>query len=430
MGTGDPDLYKAFCWRFWKLISSQGGWLGIVLPRSAFAAKGSTDFRQAVYANSRNLDLTMLVNNRHWVFEDVHPQYSIGLAAICEELNQAGTVKLRGPYASLDRFIAGQTEQPSIFPAVEVSGWTDTASLPLLPTEQSLPIFAQMRKHPRLDFDDPSTWRARPYRELDATNDKHLMVLDQETQPEGFWPVYKGESFDIWEPDRERYYAWADPKVVLPELLATQKRGGRIRSSPFIEFPPNRLSDPQLLPCKFPRIAFRDVTRATDSRTVRAALVPPNILLIHLAPSLLFPRGDESDVAYLIGILSSLSLDWYARRFVETHLTYAVINPFPIPRPEPKDSLRKRVIALAGRLASPDDRFADWATKVSVACGPLPEDQRADYIHELDAVVAHLYGLNESQLRHIFESFHEGWDFTARLTATLKHYQAWKGKVK
>ena len=32
-------------------------------------------------------------------------------------------------------------------------------------------------------------------------------------------------------------------------------------------------------------------------------------------------------------------------------------------------------------------------------------------IHELDAVVAHLYGLSEPQLFHIFKTFHEGWDY-------------------
>jgi hypothetical protein len=45
-------------------------------------------------------------------------------------------------------------------------------------------------------------------------------------------------------------------------------------------------------------------------------------------------------------------------------------------------------------------------------------------IYELDAVVAHLYGLTERQLIHIFETFHEGWDYDARLRAVLKHYEA------
>ena len=45
-------------------------------------------------------------------------------------------------------------------------------------------------------------------------------------------------------------------------------------------------------------------------------------------------------------------------------------------------------------------------------------------IHELDAAVAHLYGLNEPQLVHVFETFHEGWAYQDRLDATLKHYRA------
>ena len=47
-------------------------------------------------------------------------------------------------------------------------------------------------------------------------------------------------------------------------------------------------------------------------------------------------------------------------------------------------------------------------------------------IRELDAVVAHLYGLNERHLRHIFETFHEGWDYEERLRATLRHFRDWK----
>lgn len=89
-----------------------------------------------------------------------------------------------------------------------------------------------------------------------------------------------------------------------------------------------------------------------------------------------------------------------------------------------------RVVALAGRLAAPDARFAGWAEAVGVDCGPLPEPQRQDHIHELDAVVAHLYGLEEKHLVHIFETFHEGWDYTDRLQATLKHFRSWKGKAR
>ena len=47
-------------------------------------------------------------------------------------------------------------------------------------------------------------------------------------------------------------------------------------------------------------------------------------------------------------------------------------------------------------------------------------------IAELDAVVAHLYGLSRADVEHIFATFHRGWDYRPRLTAVLEHYAAWK----
>ncbi len=46
MGEGDPDLYKAFCWRFWNLVRTNGGRIGVVLPRSVWNARGSQAFRK------------------------------------------------------------------------------------------------------------------------------------------------------------------------------------------------------------------------------------------------------------------------------------------------------------------------------------------------------------------------------------------------
>lgn len=428
MGTGDPDLYKAFCWRVWQLIAADEGRVSIVLPRSALAAKGSTEFRQALFSGGNVLHVTMLINNRQWVFDEIHPQYTIGLMVACKRPTGEGKISLLGPFASLGRYNEGRSRQPATFAPEEVAKWTDTVALPLLPAEGSLEVFTQLRKHPRLDLNDPTSWRARPYVELHATGDKGMMDLNSEERPKGFWPVYKGESFDIWEPDTGRYYAWADPTVVVPALQETRLRGARNQRSAFSELDAAQVRDAKTLPCHSPRIAFRDVSRATDSRTVRVALVPPHTFLNHLALCLLFPRGDDKDCAYLVGMLSSLPLDWYARRFVETHLTYAVFNPLPVPRPPRTSGLWQRAVALSGRLAAPDERFSSWAEKVGVKCGPLPDDQKQDHIHELDAVSAQLYGLSERQLVHVFETFHEGWDYSARLAATLAHFRHWSNK--
>jgi len=430
MGTGDPDLYKAFVWRFWHLVSPDGGRVGVVLPRSALAAKGSGDFRKAMLETAEVVDLTMLLNNRNWIFDEVHPQYTIGLTAICRRDDGADDSRLRlsGPYASLERFQVGVVKEPVSFYGSEVEEWNDTASLPLLPSDESAEVFAQLRKSPRLDLDDGVSWRARPQTDLHATNDKKFMDVQSEARPDGFWPVYKGESFDLWTPDTGTYYGWADPDIVLPALQGKRERA--TSRSAFSEFDEAWRNDRETLPCLRPRIAFRDISRSTDTRTVRAALLPGHVALTNKAPYFLFPRGDARDEAYLLGVLASIPLDWYARRFVETTVNFFILNPFPIPRPGPDDPLRQRFIALAGRLAAPDDRFAEWAEEVGVEHGPLGPDEKDDHIHELDAVVAHLYGLTEAHLVHIFETFHEGWDYEERLRATLAHFSAWGDRAR
>ncbi len=428
MGTGDPDLYKAFCWRFWRLTCADGGRIGVVLPRSALAAKGSTEFREMMFQNAARVDVTMLVNNRRWVFPEVHAQYSIGLVCVRHGEMERESIFLRGPYATISNFNTGVVKEPTAFYREDVRKWNDTVSLPLLPNEESVDVFAQLRKGPRLDLNVPGRWRARPDTELHATAQKPLMDLESEECPDGFWPVYKGESFNLWMPDTGTYYAWADPEPTLHWIQSKRHRARKNSRSPHSEFSLEHLENMETLPCYAPRVAFRDASRATDSRTLRVALVPPEVFIANQAPYLLWPSGDELDQAFLIGMLSSIPLDWYARRFVENHVNFFILNPFPIPRPKRDSTLWQRVVHLSGRLACPDERFAVWAETVGVQCGPLVADEKEDMISELDAVVSHLYGLEEQQVVHLFETFHKGWDYQERLDSVLRHFRAWTNR--
>lgn len=374
--------------------------------------------------------MTYLLNNAGWVFPEVHPQYSIVLANVGRDAESQGrTVRLSGPFRSIQGFMTGFARPTAIFANSDVLTWTDTAALPLLPAEGSAEVFAQLRKAPRLDLNEGENWRARPHVELHATNDKDLMEL-VERKPRGFWPVFKGESFDIWISDTGSYYAWADPKTLREHLFEKRAQGRKRENSPFFEFvEPNYFHSESTLPCLHPRIAFRDITNRTNRRTIIAALLPPRIFITNKGPYFLWPRGDEKDQAFLLGVLCSIPLDWYARRFVETTVNYHIINAFPIPRPGRDNRLWQRAVQIAGRLASLDDRFTDWAKAVGVKCGPIPEPEKEKMIFELDAVVAHLYGLTEPHLIHIFETFHEGWDYHSRLDAVLRYYHQLAGRA-
>jgi hypothetical protein len=427
MGVGDPDLYKAFAWRCWELVARDGGWVGLVLPRSACAAKGSTAFRKEVLAGAAPLDLTMLVNNRQWVFPEVHPQYTVALVAMRRATPQGRSVLLRGPFTSEEQYAEGVRKPAHAFTPAEVMGWNDTASVPLLPSEESLDVFTTLRAAPRLDLDDGRSWRARPYGEAHSAKCQGYL-LPPGTRTATSWPVLKGESFDLERCEGGGVFGYAEPEVMGAWLEGARRR--RVRGSAYAEFPASWANDAKAAPWRHCRVVYRDVARATDTRTLIVTVVPPHVFLTDKAPYFLFPRGTIADQLYLYGVLRSLPLDWYARRFVETAVKFYLVNALPVPRPPASDPRRRRVVALVGRMACVDGRFAEWARAVGVECGPLPQHDRREHVHELDAVVAQLYGLEEKQLVHIFETFHVGWDYGERLEATLRHYRAWRARRK
>lgn len=420
MGTGDPDLYKAFAWRFWNLAREDGA-VGVVLPRSALSASGLEPWRFSILDGGVFDDVTMLLNSRGWVFDDAEHRYTIGLISLRKGEDHAGVIRLRGPYPSHARYDAGYDEPPAQFSTEAFRTWTQTASFPLLPSPEAADVFIKLRAHPRLD-EEGGEWLAKPAAEFHATNDKKHMVLEEEP-PVGAWPVYKGASFDLWNPDTGAYYAWADPEHVTEVLQTKRRNQQRLARSAFSAFSAEWAGDPATLPCLHPRIAFRDISRATDTRTVRAALVPGELVLTNKGPYFVWPQGDTTDQAYLLGVLASIPLDWYARRFVEVSMNFHILNAFPIPRPERDDSLRNEVVEIAGRLAACDERFSEWAAEVGVPVGSVSEDEKPGLIARLDAAVALLYGLDEDDLRVVYSTFHEGWDYEARLTAVLEHYR-------
>ena len=426
MSIGDPDLYKAFLWRFWALTSNKNGRIGVLFPRSGLSAKGSEEFRRILFKSVGSIDIATVENSGRWVF-DIHPQYTIALASITKQSQSSSNhIYLRGPFGSLKSFNQEKNKNVQKILISEILNWNESVSLPLLPKPYSLEVFSQLRKSPWFSLNKKEEWRARPDTEIHATNQKAILDFS-ENCPDGFWKVYKGASFDIWNPDTGEYNSFADPEKVLSWLQEKRIRANRSsRDSVHKEFSQEFVQDFGTLSPKSARIVFRDITNRTNSRTVIASLIPPKTFITNKGPIIMFPRGDKKDEAYLLGVLCSIPLDWYARRFVETNLNFFIINPFPIPRPSRENNLWRRIVNLAGRLACPDERFKEWAEEVGVDFGPLDSEIKDEMIFEIDALVSHLYGLNEKQLIHIFETFHKGWDYESRLKKVLKFFQEHK----
>lgn len=423
MNEGNADLYKAFCWRFWALVR-EGGRIGVVLPRAAMSGSGSEAWRTAIFDAGQFEDVTILLNTRQWVFDGVDGRYTFALLAAAKGNEGGAVVRIRGPFTSLEEY-QSRIQEPAIeFAASEFRTWATGGSFPLLPTADAGSVFQQMRRQPRLDA-PTHPWRARPVQgDFNATSDRDRFVFDP-PDTRNLWPVLSGAAINIWTPETGQVFAWAEMPAVTEALQEKRLNQQRRPSSAFAEFAREWAEDPATLPCRHPRIAFRDVTNRTNTRTVIPALLPPNVIVTNAAPYFLWPRGDERDQAYLLGVLSSIPLDWYARSVVEMHVNFHLLNAFPVPNPEREDRRRRRVEEISGRFAAVDARYARWAAAAGVEVGGVTQVEQDDLIAELDAVVSHLYELDRSQVEHIFATFHRGWDYSDRLARVLAHYDRW-----
>lgn len=414
IGSGHIDLYKAFAWRNWDLLRN-GGATGVVLPRGALSGSGTEKWRRAILQEGQFTDVVVTVNTGHWVFSNVDGRYTTAFVVV-RRGNLTRVARFAGPFHSMAETQKGRHELAEV-PAEELASWTATAAFPLIPDRMSGEVFRQMRTHPA--FSDTGGFAFRPVQgDLNSASDKAQFSTDL-SKPASDIPVLTGSSFALWDPDFGDPYGYAK-RTAVPHLLAKTKRASGQARSAFHGMAIGSAAD---LAFRSPRIAFRDVTNPTNTRTMIACLVPPGALLVHKAPYLVRQSGDEIAESYVLSVLSSRIFDWYARRLVELAMTFEVLMPMPLPRPPADDPRRARLVDLAGRLAAKDDRYAEWAEAVGVPVGSVTSPiQQADMEAEIDALVAHLYGLSRPQVEHVFATFHRGWDFRPRLDAVLAHF--------
>ncbi|TAH35593.1 MAG: hypothetical protein EYC70_13125 [Planctomycetota bacterium] len=423
MNTGHPDLFRAFTVRFFALVSDEGGRVGVVLPGDAFKIKGGSGIRAQIRSLCSNVDVQLLTNKGEWVFDDVDGRKLIALvtARVSRERGEV-TYGLPPECHYLEEWKRRAPEQSFIVRDSWLVEYSPSLVIPTLPSVSGGQVVDQLMKSPPLRS-HPELRVRRVYADFETYRDRHRW---NPNPFDGAWPVYKGESFDIWEPDTGRYFAWTDGEQILD--AAQQRRRRSPRGAPYSEMNARWRARVETHPVLHPRIAFRNVTNRTNTRTLLVALIPPSRVNTETAPWVLWLDSSNRRACegYLLGVMASLVCDWWTRRFVEGHVDEEAFNSLRIPNPSTSPARSERVRRTASRLACPDERFAGWADDVGVSCGPLAPDEKEDMIHELDAVVAHLYGLSEKHLVHIFETFHEGWDYDARLRATLEHFRDWK----
>ncbi|MCX9154616.1 N-6 DNA methylase [Niveibacterium sp. 24ML] len=162
-------------------------------------------------------------------------------------------------------------------------------------------------------------------------------------------------------------------------------------------------------------MGWRDITNATNERTVIASVVP-RVGVGNNLPLMLF-RADAAGgpLAALLGNLCSMSLDFVARHKVGgTHLNFFIFKQLPVLPPDRyTDTDLAFIVPRVLELTYTAHDLQAWGRDLA-AYDPRPAaeqgrpfawnpERRAHLRAELDAYYARLYGLTRDELRYILD---------------------------
>ena len=166
--------------------------------------------------------------------------------------------------------------------------------------------------------------------------------------------------------------------------------------------------------------AFRDIARGVDMRTFIIAPIPDAKGVGHTATLLYAERGCMPG-ASLYGMMSSLIFDYTTRQKIGgTHVSISFVKQFPVLTPDQIPStMQWQIVKRVAELCYFNHDMDGWASELweemsEEQRSELPQlgahqpwvynpERRAILQAELDAIFAHLYGLDTEDLRYILD---------------------------
>jgi hypothetical protein len=397
MGVGDPDLYKAFAWRFMKLVRT-GGAMGLVLPNSIWTTKGSAEWRRQFFSKFSS-DLVLISNNAEWAFENVNVGYRFTfIGALRSDGGESITV--RGNFRSKEQFLYGRNADSQPIDSNLILSADEFAPLPSFESHEEVLLWQKLLQFQplsdgRLAASRPD-FQCAPATEIHVSLDGKTGVFTSNSKDH---PIYNHLNVGLFSFDAsagpfdygvfESYVIQQESKAhaLLKRADSALRLWGRQRLENLGH------------PIRNARIAFRDVVHASNSRKAWFCLVPRNVLLTNKAPYLIFANEDPEMQAYVLGVLNSGPVDWFATLKVGLNLNFFILYTLPVPLFTGSERQLKIAQLSAGLATSAEGDFGDWG-RISEPIRSKAE--RQDAMSLIDALVSQELELEESELRLIF----------------------------
>ncbi|MFM6009926.1 MAG: hypothetical protein ACKO99_04650 [Dolichospermum sp.] len=237
------------------------------------------------------------------------------------------------------------------------------------------------------------TWNLKLTAEFHMTNDSHLF----KTEPgKGRLPLYEGKMIHQFT------HKFAEPRYWVDEEEGRKAVLGK-----------NGVDKGQILDYQCYRLGFRDIARNTDIRTMITTIDTCSFHGNKLPNIKIFDDFGNKIIDYKSQLLvcsffNSFVLDWLLRTKVSSTVNFFYVYQLPVPRLTEKDPYFQEIVERAAKLICTTAEYDELAREVGLTShenGITDERERGKIRAELDGIIAHLYGLTETEFSHILNTF-------------------------
>ena len=419
------NTYKLFLEQFITILRS-GGQMGIVVPSGIYTDQGCQPLRKLFFNRSR-IDFLYCFENR-WptVFSAVDGRFKF-VTFGTQKGGKTNGFKCTFMEHNPDRLqIIDKNAMQLTFEQIKKLS-PDTLSIMEFDNQREIDIATAMYQgHPLLGNYLKANWKSAFQDEFNITHDTELFMTEEESSKLDATPLWEGKQ--IW--------------ILTNEFAAPTRFMLRVNT----KIKPTTQQT---------RVVYRSVASNTNERTFIPAIVPAT-----------FPTGNSVDacplppsIAIKIAVITgTFVVDWILRKKVTTNLNKFITAQLPILDIRNKDmsNIFELLLAIGSRLTCTSSTFSeiwgtcysakwnkpdfwynsnapidtygpahekevrrrlrDEATNLTAEWGPhcgvydrLPDlrdtSGRAQLRAEIDAYVAHLYGLSRDDFTYILDTF-------------------------
>ena len=440
--TGDIDLYPMFaelCLSF-----SKEAW-GLVMPTGIAVNDSNKAFFSKLIDENRLVSLYDF-ENREKLFE-IDSRFKFCLITAGKTQTEPRTVSGGFYLTRLDHLL-----DPRRIYSLQTSDFArlnpNTKTCPVFRTSRDAKLTAKIYRNSTILYNEltgENPWNVKFSRMLDMSNDSYLFrtyaqltaqgatlngntftTVDSET----YVPLYEGKM--IWHYNHH-YGTWPTEgerpnSINMPSLDELSNPNSHIM--PWYWVPLSAVKDRLVKYDKDGNVvwewkhkwlfAFRDIARGVDMRTFIIAPIPDAKGVGNTATLLYAERGCMPG-ASLYGMMSSLIFDYCSRQKIGgTHASINYVKQFPVLTPDQIPStMQWQIVKRVAELCYFNHDMDGWASELwdemnEEQRSELPQlgaqqpwiynpERRAILQAELDAIFAHLYGLNTEDLVYILD---------------------------